>query len=85
MRDESWELNGAGGTDGAPEAWESGEDLALLSAGVRETVRGAGGQPSLQGRAPLRVAGRLVPMCQARVPWPLTHGCSQLRHAQVPA
>ena len=23
-------------------------------------------------------------MCQAsRVPWPLTHGCSQLRHAQV--
>jgi hypothetical protein len=30
-------------------------------------------------------AGRLVPMCQAsRVPWPLTHGRSQLRHAQVP-
>lgn len=65
---------------GAPEAWESGEDLVPTP---QRQERGWGlPQPRAE---PAQVAGRLVPMCQAScVPWPLAHGCSQLRHAQVP-
>ena len=46
---------------------------------------GLGAAPAWAGPTQVaQPAGRLVLMCQAsRVPWPLTHGCSQLRHAQV--